>query len=66
MPFDKVSIEAHKLIGKVLSKQNKFKESIMHFEYISSQLKSNVERSAIHSSLGSDYEAMGDKEKALQ
>ena len=66
LPFEKLSIDAHKVVGKLLSKVGKYKDSIKHFEYISAQLKSNEEKSKVHSSLGNDYEALGDKERALQ
>lgn len=60
LPFDKYSITAHKVIGTLFSRQGKYKESIAHFQYISQKLKDNNERSKIHSSIGNDYEALGD------
>jgi|LakMenE01Jun11ns_1017448.scaffolds.fasta_scaffold8639218_1 tetratricopeptide (TPR) repeat protein len=65
LPFDKYSITAHKVIGTLFSRQGKYKESIAHFEYISEKLKDSNEKSKIHSSIGNDYEALGDMDKAL-
>ena len=64
--MENISIEGHKVIGQLLSFQGRFKESIKQFEYVSAKLSNEEEKMRIHSSLGNDYEAMGDISKALQ
>lgn len=68
LPFQKLSLETHKAIGKVLSLNGRFEESVKHYEFISDNL---VDRRAcasakLYTELGEGFEETGNLSKALE
>jgi tetratricopeptide (TPR) repeat protein len=57
LPFEKISFEAHKAIGKILSLQSNYEESIKHYEYISQNIKNNrnCASAKLHNELGERF-----------
>lgn len=61
-----ISIGGHKAIGHLLSLQKKYNESIQHFQYAGQKIQSEQDKTMVHSSLGNDYQAIGEINKAVE
>lgn len=56
IPFDQISPEGHRVIGKILNYKQKYNESILHLDYAAQNVKRNKESSASdHSNLGEAF-----------
>ena len=66
LPFDKVSNSGHKAIGKILTMQGLYQESIEHYEHISRNIDQSPNKAKAHSSLGEGYAEAGNLQKALE
>lgn len=64
--MENISVAGHKAIGHLLSLQEKYSESIVHYEYVGARIQTSQEKVNLYSSLGNDYEGLGNIDKAVQ
>ena len=68
LPFHRLSLETHKALGKVLSLNGRFEESVRHYEFISEHLadRRGCASAKLHTELGEGFEETGNLGKALE
>ena len=66
LSMESISVAGHKAVGHLLSLQEKYSESIVHYEYVGARIQTSQEKVNLYSSLGIDYEGLGDIDKAVE